>query len=355
MHIVLDARTATPAHGIGRATAELAAALPDRLPNGWRVTPLTLAATGGPSFAGAVECSARPYSLREQFEIPRRVAALTGDLYHLPTFWGPFRSRRPFVVMIHDLIHWLFYGPTHAKYRLAYRWGVGPLARKASLVVTGSRASAQSITAVLGIPEERVRIVPYGGDHIQREPAVAPRGIDLEPRSFCFAMGNPRRHKNLAAAVTAYHRFRDDSAAPPLAMVLVGAGHDMEDRDRGVLVASGLGDGELRWIRENAAFGVFPSLMEGFDLPLLEAIGSGCPAIASDIPPHREILGDEYPVMAPEDTEAMAQGMLEVASNDARGEELRTLGLERAARFTWAGYADGMVDVWREVLERDRR
>lgn len=172
-----------------------------------------------------------------------------------------------------------------------YLGAIAPGLRRASVILTSSKAESSRISRIwprvatktlaigMGVPESLARADP-----------VEPAGRGTGSRPFILTVGRLNVRKNLAALIAAYQA--STSVRAHFDLVIVGAADGMAESmpaSTGVKFAGHVSDGELRWLYENSRLFVFPSLDEGFGLPLLEAELFGTPAIASDIPPFREI------------------------------------------------------------------
>jgi glycosyltransferase involved in cell wall biosynthesis len=202
-------------------------------------------------------------------------------------------------------------------------------ARRADVVVTISEFAKSRIVATLGIVPERVVVAPLGVDTAEFEPNLGPReNLLLYP-----ARGWP--HKNHARLFEAFSLLRVHD--PTLRLVLTGGGLEgLGALPAGVDVHGLVARDELRELYRTAAALVFPSLYEGFGLPPLEAMASGCPVAASHSGSLPEICGDAAVLFDAHDPASIAAGVREAI---ARGDELRDLGLARAGSFTWAACA----------------
>ncbi|MDX6598099.1 MAG: hypothetical protein QOE87_1986 [Gaiellales bacterium] len=202
-------------------------------------------------------------------------------------------------------------------------------ARNADVVVTISEFAKARIVALLQIDPERVVVAPLGVDSTEFEPNLGPR------ENLLLYPARAWPHKNHAALLEAFSLLR--AADPTLRLVLTGG-----DLDRlgavppGVEVRGLVGRGELRELYRTAAALVFPSLYEGFGLPPLEAMASGCPVAASHAGSLPEICADAAVLFDPHRPASIAAGVQEAI---ARGDDLRGRGIARARSFTWAACA----------------
>jgi glycosyltransferase involved in cell wall biosynthesis len=253
------------------------------------------------------------------------------------------RTKAPSVVTLHDVQHRDlpgFFGPAR---RLFRRLAYDRAARKAAAVIVTSEFVRQRALELLELDPARVHVVPHAIDHTLFRPG------DESREQFLLYPGRPWPHKNHARLFEAFAILRE--TRPELRLVLTGGGLERLDRlpvgveRRGVLPAD-----RLASLYRRAACLVFPSLYEGFGLPPLEAMASGCPVAAANAGAIPEVCGDAAVLFDPNDADAIATGVLEA---EARAPELRERGLARAAAFTWAASARRHDDVYRVVAGLD--
>lgn len=275
--------------------------------------------------------SLRPGPLR------RRLAA--ADVVHFPlTVPVPPVRDRPVAITLHDVQHLdlpeLFPRGERAFRRLAY----DRAARRADAVVVISAFVKERAVERLGLDPGRVHVAPLGVDRGLFRPGAEER----EPFLLYPARAWP--HKNHARLLEAFALLR--RRRPGLRLVLTGGGHERTPRPEGVEVRAGVPPGELAGLYRRAACLVFPSLYEGFGLPPLEAMASGCPVAASELPAVREVCGDAAVLFDPRDPEAIAAGVEEALD---RAGELAARGLERAGGLTWERCARAHERVYRSL------
>ena len=234
-------------------------------------------------------------------------------------------------------------------------------ARRADRVLTLSQAAAEGIVRHLGVPRDKVRPVPLGpgaGPVAAPTPEAELRArLDLGPAPIVLSPSAKRPHKNLGRLVEALALVR----ATPAPVLVVPGYHtpfeaELEERARAAGVAERLrftgwiDDAGLEGLYSAAACVAFPSLSEGFGLPVLEAMRRGIPVACSDIPVLREVAGDAAELFDPHDPAAIAAGLNRVLGDEARRAELVARGTAQVARFSWEATARGTADVYREVL-----
>ncbi len=212
-------------------------------------------------------------------------------------------------------------------------------ARRADVVVTISEFAKSRIVALLGIEPERIVVAPLGVNASEFEPNLGPR------ENLLLYPANGWPHKNHAALLEAFTLLRAQD--PALRLVLTGGALDgLGAVPSGVEVRGLVGRGELRQLYRAASALVFPSLYEGFGLPPLEAMASGCPVAASRAGALPEICGDAAVLFDAHHPEAIAGGVQEAL---ARSDELRARGLARARTFTWAACSTAHERAYRQA------
>jgi glycosyltransferase involved in cell wall biosynthesis len=253
------------------------------------------------------------------------------DVLHCPTFRGPVRARTPVVVTVHDLAI-LRHPETFPAWHRAYgRFGLRTTVRAADAVVALSEHTRSETEELLGVPAERIRIVPNGVDAVFEPDGPAADG------DYVLAVATLEPRKNLARAVEA-------AALAGVELRVVGA-----PGWGGVAVPGWAGfvsDEELARLYRGARCIVYPSLYEGFGLPIIEAMSCGTPVVTSRGGATEETAGGAAVLVDPLDPRSIASGIDEAAS---RRDELVAKGSQHARRFTWANAADAVEALWREL------
>ena len=261
--------------------------------------------------------------------LPRSARGL--DVLHCTTFRGPLRAPVPFTVTLHDLA--LVRRPQHFPrwHRLSGRVGLGRVARAADRVLAVSEFTKREAVELLGVPAERVTVI---GNAV--EPVFSPEGPAAEG-DYVLAVGTLEPRKNLPRTVAAAERAGVE-------LRVVGA------RGWGGVDPPGwvgeVSDEELAALYRGARCLVFPSLYEGFGIPVLEAMACGTPVVTSAGGATEEVAGAAAVLVDPLDVDAIAAGIEEAV---ARHGELRTLGAARAQDYSWRAVGDAVETVWREL------
>ncbi len=263
--------------------------------------------------------------------LPREARKRNVSVLHCPTFRGPFQSRAPLVVTVHDLAVLRHPGTFNQWTRRYSRLAVPRVARAARLVIAVSEFTRRELVEVIGLPEGRIRVVPNGVGAPFEPAGPAAEG------EYVLAVGTLEPRKNLAAA---------QQAAQQLGVELRVAGARGWG---GVEVDGWLGpvsDEELAALYRGARCLVYPSLYEGFGIPVLEAMACGTPVVTSIGGATEEVAGGAAVLVDPNDPQAVADGIEHAI---ARRDELVPRGLERARAFTWERVAAETWHVYEEA------
>lgn len=274
--------------------------------------------------------------------------------YDVPLPGPPARS----VVVVHDLNHFTL--PYFPAWKVAVAGAVlRQSVKRAARVVVPSLATRDAVLGRFPEAAPRVRVVGEGVDPAWAAPVGALPAEVQALRPYLLCVGNRKPHKNLVTAVDVLHRVR--AAHPAMRLVLAGGGG--EDADavharadalgvRGALVElRGVDDERLRALYAGAACFLFPSLTEGFGLPVLEAMAAGAPVVASDRTSIPEVVGDAGVLADPHDAGALAAGVLRCLDEPAFRAALVERGRARAAGFRWEAAAGEIADLLCEVGE----
>jgi glycosyltransferase involved in cell wall biosynthesis len=281
----------------------------------------------------AIALPTRVQELRMAFALPRLLRRLRPALAHFQ-YAIPPACPCPAVVTVHDLSFERDPTLMERKDRIVFRTVVPRSARRAARVFAVSRRTRDDLIELYGIPEERIVVTPNGVD-----PVFGPDGAGGS--SYLLFVGAIQERKNPLAAA---------AAAAEVGLPLVVAGPEKEPalarelERRGANLRGYVDKPQLAELYRGAACLVVPSRYEGFGLPMLEAMASGTPVVATPEPALREVAGDAALFAEPHE---LAETIRRALRERAR---LRAAGLERARDFSWAETARLTVAAYREVL-----
>jgi glycosyltransferase involved in cell wall biosynthesis len=280
------------------------------------------------------------------------------DLVHATSAAVPPTGRRPLVATVHDLAFRHFpaaYPPAGRRY---HERSARIVADEAARVLVPSEATARDLAELYGVDRGRVTITPLGVE-LPTDPdrAGAERLLrDLGVRGrFLLAVGTLEPRKNLPRLLDAFGQVTDELPGHWLVVVgPVGWGPRLRPTWDSVRVklAGPVGDDLLHALYQAADGLAYPSLYEGFGLPVLEAMANGLPVLTSDRSSLPEVAGDAALLVDPLDRTAIAAGLVRLAGDDDLRRRLVEAGRRRAAGFTWRATAAATWATYREVAGR---
>ncbi|MDZ7272132.1 MAG: glycosyltransferase family 4 protein [candidate division KSB1 bacterium] len=293
------------------------------------------------------------------------VAAREGvNLLHCPTFIVPLLWRGPTVVTIHDLT-WFTHPQQHVLVKRVYYQRLIPVAvQKAARVIAITESTRRDLLRILPVSEEKVVVVPYGVDSIFQtveddERIAALRRRYGVPERYLLFVGMLEPRKNLVRVVQAFGRLKSSDRAMPHKLVLAGNkgwGYEEARREverlgleQEVIFTGPVPHDELPPLFSGADLFVYPSLYEGFGLPVVEAMACGTPVITSNVSSLPEVAGDAALLVDPLDVEDLAEAMRRVLTDGDLRQQMRARGLEQASNFTWEETARRTLEVYEQA------
>ncbi|MET0561616.1 MAG: glycosyltransferase family 1 protein [Gaiellaceae bacterium] len=286
---------------------------------------LELLSFGGPGRASSVARDAVWYPVG----LGHRARSL--DVLHCTTFRGPSTARVPTVLTVHDLAILRAPEVFPRWHRLYGRAGLVRVLRSADAIVAVSEFSSDETIELAGVPSERIRVVPHGVDPVFGSDGPRAHG------DYVLAVATLEPRKNLERVVGAAREAGFE-------LRVVGA------RGWGGVEVDGwvgeIPDAELAALYRGARCVLYPSLYEGFGLPVLEAMACGTPVVTSVGTAMEEVAGGAAVLVDPLDVASMADGVREA---QVRRDELVVAGRKRSEEFTWKRAADSVVELWSDL------
>ncbi len=361
MKVALDASAIPdPPGGAGRYVLALATALAARPDVDLTVVSRTADAARWPPPVAAKAPALRPVRLGwEQVGLPRVVRGLGVDVHHGPHYTMPLALGLPSVVTIHDL-SFFTHPEWHERTKVAFfRAAIRTSARRAAALVAVSRATA-ALLEERARPRASVHVIPHGVDHSRFRPAgegegdaavLARLGVTCPYVAF---LGTLEPRKDVPTLVRAFDRLA--GSRPDLTLVLAGGrGWGVEAVEQAVAAADHgdrvrllgyVAEDDIPALLREAAAVAYPSLEEGFGLPVLEALACGAPVVTTSGTVMEEVASGAALLAPPGDAAGLAEAL--EAAVDGRSER-RRLGFEVAARHTWEASAAAHAEVYRSV------
>lgn len=295
-------------------------------------------------------------------EVMRRPPEVLFIPAHVLPLVLPAQRLPPSVVTIHDL-GYHYFPDAHGRWqRLYLEWSTRWSARAATRLIAVSQATADDLTRFYATPPTKIDVVyeAVQTDEAQSSPATLFPGLQ---RPYLLYVGTLQPRKNLARLIQAFAHFREQSKLD-WDLVLVGS-QGWGDEPLASLISSlclldrihllgYVPDTELSRLWRGAQFFCFPSLFEGFGLPVLEAHYYGVPVMTSHNSALPEIAGDAALLVDPTDVEAIAEAMLHLSQDEALRQRLIAAGYENVKRFSWAKAAQETLAVL-EKAARERK
>jgi glycosyltransferase involved in cell wall biosynthesis len=290
------------------------------------------------------------------------------DLLHVQ-YTAPPMSRVPIVVTIHDLSFEHFPQFFTPKERFFFKRTIPATARRAIKVLTVSEFSRRDLIETYGLPPDKVVVTPNGvgsefrpvRDDRDLEGLKKKYGIE---REYLLSVGNLQPRKNLARLIKAYTRLRESVEEFRCQLVLVGRRawlyknifHEAHrSRYAGdVILTDYVPEADLPGLYSGALAFVYPSIFEGFGLPVLEAMACGAPVITSNSSSLPEVVGDAGLMVDPFDEEALEKAMLRVVEDVHLRAQLSAQSVRQAAKFSWRQTAELTLAVYQEVMASRR-
>jgi len=314
-----------------------------------------------------VRATSRAQRVRgEQQHLPRLARRAGVDLVHSLASTAPLYGRFARVVTIHDLIYKVFPEAHQSVLALGLRVLVPLAARRSHRIIVDAHSTRDDLVRLLGAPAERIDVVPLGlGVTALAEPASEAQlrsRLGLGERPVALSVSAKRPHKNLARLLQALALLPVERR-PMTVIPGYPTRYEAELRDQAA--ALGVADdvrfldwveaAELEGLYALAACFVFPSLYEGFGLPVLEAMSRGVPVACSDRSSLPEVAGDAALLFDPESPRAIADAIERLLVDEALAARLREAGRAQAARFTWDATARGTLASYERALAEARR
>lgn len=302
------------------------------------------------------------YSVWDRLPVPYRLLFPSGaDVTHFFNYIVPPGVKGRVIDTIHDLSYLICPETLDSRNLKRISANIERSVERSDAIVTVSENTRRDIVSLLGVPEEKIRVIyngvsPFG----LATPAETLRAKFGLPRDYILYVGNLEPRKNVERLIRAYAKLKREAGIPHR-LVLAGqkgwlydgifraVGDEKLEDD--VLFTDYVGEADKAALYRDAALFVFPSLYEGFGIPPLEAMAAGTPVACSNASSLPEVTGGAALLFDPTDTDAMAQAMYRLLTDRELREAKISLGKTRAARFSWDRSAAELMELYRSLSE----
>jgi len=277
------------------------------------------------------------------------------DIFH-PTYYDPYflniLNNKPFVLTIYDMIHEIYPEIFSFRDRTAERKKL--LVQKATRIIAISENTKRDIIRFFGIDENKIEVI-YLANSINPSESTDDINIDL-PKKYILFVGSRGGYKNFNLFIEAISTLLVEDAE--LNVVCVGGGNFKEmEKEKfkklnivNKIFQYSVSDNILAYIYQKAIAFVFPSLYEGFGIPVLESFASRCPVICSKASSLPEVAGDAAVYFEPTDKLSILNSIQKVIYNDNLSHQLIGKGIQRIKKFTWKKTAEKTKSLYEDIL-----
>lgn len=305
-----------------------------------------------------ISCQAPTYSLQEQLILPKVIPKC--DLFWSPHFnvpLFPIRAKKR-LVTIHDVFHLAHLSKLSFLERYYAKTVIPQAVKRSEQIITVSSFTRNELLRLTSASAQDIQVIPLA---VNQDLFCMSVGENKEkdlrkqygiPENYFLFVGNQKAHKNLEGTCKAFSQFLSETQSNCF-LVLVGSGiglRHVEDLSRlldrfpglreRVIPIGFVAEKDLPFLYQSAISLVFPSFYEGFGLPPLEAMSSGCPVIASRAASLEEVCGDAVYYVDPYDFESLTHGMKRLWKDEVFRKELKRKGKKHVETFSWKNVAD---------------
>jgi len=282
--------------------------------------------------------------------------SLTGklDLFHTSDWLEP-PGKCPKVTTVHDLTIYKYPEEAHPRIKYNQEKRLAWVKKESKLIITDSQSGKEDLIEILNIPSEKIRVIPlaprpeFHADNLQFKVESIREKYHLN-KPFFLSVGTREPRKNLKTAISAYEKLKQNKDFDYVICGKYGWGEEIKPAS-GVKVLGFVPDEELACLYKEAVSFIYPSLYEGFGLPVLEAQNMGCPVISSERGSLIEILNPEALRINPESETTLIEAMEHIANiyESPKYFEIIKSGLEFAKNFTWEQTAQKTLSAYKEL------
>ncbi|MFB8797836.1 MAG: glycosyltransferase family 1 protein [Microcoleus sp.] len=285
-----------------------------------------------------------------QFNLPKIYNKLDSNLIFSPIPEAPLYSGCRYIVTVHDLIPLRFF-KRFSRLRAYFRYYIPQVLRQAEHIICDSQATAEDVANFFQIPAKKMTAIPLACDNINF------RHLDLPTKNYFLYTGRNDPYKNLERLITAFASLSDRTnyelwlAGPPNTYTpqLIAQVEELGLKSS-IKFLGYVSYEQLPVLMNQAIALVFPTLWEGFGLPILEAMACGTPVITSNLSSMPEVAGDAALLVNPYSVGEIAEAMKTVATDSKLRSNLKTASLARSAQFSWNKTGETTANILQKYL-----
>lgn len=301
----------------------------------------------------------------EQVWLSAQLATKSVSLFHA-TFGKPLFCPAPYIITVHDLFVVRFPEKYPAWLKAYHRIAIENAAKSAEFIITVSEYSKRDIMEYLGIPEDRIKVIPLAVDKKRCQPATESRQQGIRstynlPKRFILHVGGFSQIKNTVRVVEAFNKLLEDDGEEELGLVFAGSSGGSEytrtfdtvmkyGLEKKVTFTGYLPDSHLSPLYSAAHCVIVSSLIEGFGLPVLESLQCGTPVICSHAGSLPEVAGDAAIYFPPTDTDAITNAMSQMVSDRDIYLNVKSKAIQQAGKFSWESTASETYKVYQQFV-----
>lgn len=310
--------------------------------------------------------------INDSFKIQKIGISESADLIHFPYNWSfPLIKKLPTIITIHDVIPFTFREAMGLfKNLFIYKPAIRMAAKLNDIIATVSEFSKLDISSKVGVPADKIKVIPNGIRHPYKPTAELinqlTRKFGLE-NGFVLNVGGIHERKNIVRLIHAFAKLLKEESYPGKLVItgkVSGAPYqekmkklcdraiEEEKIDSRVVFTGFISDEELDNLFSMADLFVYPSLYEGFGIPVLEAMNIGTPVITSNTTALSEVADNAALLINPEDVNDIYQGMKKLLNDKNLKRTLIQKGRKRASEFSWEKTADMYIELYNEIINK---
>ena len=284
------------------------------------------------------------------------------DIYHFTRYILPNNIKGKVILNIYDLVFEKYIETMESKNRESFKRSFYKSVKRADQIITISESSKNELVEILKVPENKIHIVQPGIDFqkFNTKNSEITKNVILKyslPEDYILYLGTLEPRKNISSIIRAYGSLRNSNKITEKLVIAGKKGWLFSeifdlikslDLENEVILTDYVDESDKPAIYQNAKLFVFPSLYEGFGMPILEAMAAGIPVITSNTSAMPEVAGDAAILVNPLSIEEMSEAMLEVMNNDKLSNELISKGFDRCKKFTWSNSANKLVEIYKK-------